>query len=164
MIRRPPKSTQRRSSAASDVYKRQVREPGPPGEPRSHILTTKRISIAAVRVTSFRRLASTRSVSQIEVAPSVSSLNRGPAQDSTATTGTCRNCVSWPFGVTSRVAAMSEIAPTTGRHCQGQAGCLPSGRSGHGFSTGKPARCSHSSTSCGTRVGSQCRISMRPGH
>ena len=28
MIRRPPRSTQSRSSAASDVYKRQVRQPG----------------------------------------------------------------------------------------------------------------------------------------
>src|SRR5450756_267152 len=29
MIRRPPRSTQSRSSAASDVYKRQVQDPGP---------------------------------------------------------------------------------------------------------------------------------------
>src|SRR5450756_2664516 len=29
MIRRPPRSTQSRSSAASDVYKRQPRNPGP---------------------------------------------------------------------------------------------------------------------------------------
>src|SRR5450756_1323857 len=38
MIRRPPRSTQSRSSAASDVYKRQVR--GSSGEPRlnGHVL------------------------------------------------------------------------------------------------------------------------------
>src|SRR5680860_1765930 len=37
MIRRPPRSTQSRSSAASDVYKRQVRQSaaGCPGRPRS---------------------------------------------------------------------------------------------------------------------------------
>src|SRR5680860_185210 len=37
MIRRPPRSTQSRSSAASDVYKRQVRQAaaGGPGRPRS---------------------------------------------------------------------------------------------------------------------------------
>ena len=35
MIRRPPRSTQSRSSAASDVYKRQQRAPLPPQQKRS---------------------------------------------------------------------------------------------------------------------------------
>src|SRR5680860_491674 len=36
MIRRPPRSTQSRSSAASDVYKRQATLPGHSGEPGHH--------------------------------------------------------------------------------------------------------------------------------
>src|SRR5680860_1693544 len=39
MIRRPPRSTQSRSSAASDVYKRQVKGPyGPYAENLRHVL------------------------------------------------------------------------------------------------------------------------------
>src|SRR5680860_1358124 len=60
MIRRPPRSTQSRSSAASDVYKRQGQKPDENRKPLEGILTNHQLTLLSYDVVADDRQAISR--------------------------------------------------------------------------------------------------------